>query len=111
MAQKKFDFVKRFEDLDEWDQFRLHLYPHSVYNTNKVKCQICINQNHTMRVQYISCVNEDCEENDVKCPKRYKLNTCQRESDSPKISILYESGLHHGTLNSKNQRGITLFFF
>ena len=107
MAQKvPFKFVQRFEEQDEWAQFRLKLFPHSVLNSNKVKCQICPIQNHLMRVQYFICANQDCEENGVKCPKRYRLNTCLRGSDFPQPCILYESGKHEGTFNSNNQRGL-----
>ena len=89
------------EELAQWQKDKKLSWCH--FKSDLRKCTTCPDSRHKMRCVIAKCTNEDCNQGNASCPKRYKINTCQHTG----MVQLYEDGEHLGEIFEINTHGIS----
>ena len=105
-----FKLVGDFKNVAQYEDYKIELYRQSITHTKHIPCTMCgvEESSHKMKVQYSSCINQACMNEEMKCLKRYKLTICQAFPDIDKQKcILYQFGRHNSYENVIVHRGLT----
>ena len=105
MSGNNYSLVGEFESYKHFEDYRKTLFRCGILSTNKRPCTICVNGNHQIRIQYLSCSNRDCFANGKACPKRYKVYTCFKNEDLIGKVQLWELDSHNSEENSNKFYG------
>ncbi|CAF1102051.1 unnamed protein product [Brachionus calyciflorus] len=104
-----FKLDKRFNNYNEFINYKSTIFDFSVDHTKKTNSRECKKADHKMKVQYCYCSNQACFINNENCPRLYKVHICLKSNDPviQKTSI-YSLNKHASSeCSKKNVRGIT----
>ena len=76
-----------------------------VNKSNLVKCTVCKNDHHKMRIQYAYCNNVNCNEKEL-CPRRTKILTCKK-NETENLVRMYTANKHNSNHFKLKQHGIS----